>query len=209
MTKLRILKVRNESSSATHERDLRGFNDTALFYENGITVHLTVANFPASFTAEQVHSLCKAYGLKHTGDAHNYDWHHFNSHYHLPGDHKKQALTLFYAMMEILHYVPEAHCLIHEHHGLHKLLKDRIHGTKTEAHGHVHNAEVVQQWHTHHKHHHATLQEPIAHYLNHAGIEVRVESHFIHLTQAEITKIHDELSEVQTTKHEIATRKAG
>lgn len=124
MAKLRIVSNRAENSE--FQRDLRGFNDPAVFSNCRFNVRLLVHGEAESHTFSDIQNI---YGLKI--ETHNLGF-ELSLKNELSGEHKKQALKLFFASLEVCRKHTSLRCCIYQINGMMNFIKDRIHSEKCD-----------------------------------------------------------------------------
>jgi|GEM_PF-6779159 len=179
MTKLRVVEERSSEAleASDGENNLRGLGDAELFMGSGLDVHLIVRNPPPH---ESVKSIADAYGLHFRHDESDGHAVHFHALWRLPGEHKKQAIKVFFAALEIHHKFSAARCLITERSELRSLLADRIGNAKTET---DQNREWVQGRAR------FTVDASITHYLHQAGFMVQPSETRVELDRETLEKV--------------------
>jgi hypothetical protein len=191
----RVLKKRlAEIPTST---DLRGLDDPALFGDSKLVVHLLASGIGDGALAP----VCARYGL--SCEPSNDVPHGFRVSLRHPGagEHKKQALALFFAALELHRSVPGIRCLIHQRNGVRAALVHRIEGAHPGA---SEEARTIREW----KSEMAPLaiDAPVSAYLHQAGIAIAPAGKLTRLDENEISRLHADL----VARHEdIQRRKVG
>lgn len=113
MSKLRTVKERKEEAEVTH--DLRGLGNEAFFRNSHPYACLSVKDT----SARAIHAVSEKYGLAPVESKAARGVTHLTFARRDPGQHKVQALTLFFASLEIHKATPDARMHLSESQPLH------------------------------------------------------------------------------------------
>lgn len=187
MPRLRLLKARTEETLSHPQggADLRGLGDPGLFHDSGFVAQLVVAGAPP---IEELRAWCEAWSLQLQAHPSADRTLVAQTRWRQPGEHKKQALTLFFAAMELRHRVPGSRCLLIQHNGLRSALGSRING----FHHHGEDARQVVDWLG--ESHAFTLDGATTHHLAQAGLPIAASHEHAHLDEKALADIHRHLT---------------
>jgi hypothetical protein len=200
MKSLRIIRDRAGSEN-NDTNSLRGLEDHDLFHSTGIVVHLLIAPQDEN----QIRSVAETYGLvpvAQKGEGRHVS--HWTAHWRLPGTHKKQALNLFFAAMELHRRHAPSRTFIYQTLGLSETLVKRLEGITPS-----HSSPVdhfIQEW-LKGDDPSLSLHSMVGNHLVQAGIpiEVGAAESMLRLTSEQIAKLHQSLA--QASHHEQSQKK--
>jgi hypothetical protein len=180
MSKLRAIKERSNTNQVPHN-DLRGLGDQNLFQKSSLAIHLIVRG---KVDATTVADLEKAYGLKADG-LRDGDF-HFQSKQIVPGSHKSQALSIFFAAMEIARKHSDIAMFAYQSNGLAEMVK---HGTSTPSAEQTSQIQHIAKWRP--EGHGLWVDAAVVTYLRQVDVKVPgADFEPTKLTSDQLTQIH-------------------